>query len=197
MRILFGSWLLLCSLASAHAENNIHLSCSHGHAVKKTTFQDGHVSTGQEDFASTFQIDVDLEHKTINGAYDAPDGQRLEDASVSIGGYASKFASEHEAGYQDTISIDRLSGRVVITHLYLPSGDCGGRADGTPACRMSITTTVYHCLPAVTDFPTPIPRMMRLWERLHRSFHFARVKRVLSRWYTSMERHISHSLNDE
>src|SRR5262249_29438478 len=141
----------------------------------------------------TFLIDVDLEHKTINGIYDAPYGQRVEDASVSIGGYATKFATEHEPGYQDTISIDRLSGRAVVTHLHLPSSDFTARVGQAASCRMSVTTTTYRCSPAMTDFPTPIPRMMRLWERLHHSFQLTRMKRALRRWYTFMERQISSS----
>jgi hypothetical protein len=190
MRTLLASWLLLCGVVSAHAENHIYLSCSQGHTATKTTFEDGHVQTEREKAASTFPIDVDLDHKTINGVYDAPHGQQLEYASVGIGGHASKLASEHEPGYLDTISIDRFSGRATVRHAYFPPEDCVARLGNAASCRTSETTTVYRCMPAMTDFPTPIPKMTRAWERLRHSVRLARLKRTLWRWYTSMERRI-------
>ena len=180
------SILLLLSGVSVHAENHVYLSCSHGHTVTKTTFEDGRVRTKSGADASPFPIDVDLEHKTINGFYDAPHGQRFENGSVSIGGDTSKLSTEHEPGYQDTISIDRLSGTTIVTHRYLPSDDCIGRLGRVPSCRMLETTTIYHCAPAASDFPTPIPRMVRSWERLSSSFSLARMRRVLRRLYTTV-----------
>ena len=180
------SILLLLSGVSVHAENHIYLSCSHGHTVTKTTFEDGRVRTKSGADASPFPIDVDLEHKTINGFYDAPHGQRFENGSVSIGGDTSKLSTEHEPGYQDTISIDRLSGTTIVTHRYLPSDDCIARLGRVPSCRMLETTTIYHCAPAASDFPTPIPRMVRSWERLSSSFSLARMRRVLRRLYTTV-----------
>jgi hypothetical protein len=177
--------MLVFGATSAHAESHINLSCSHGRALKKTTLEDGHVRTEKQEVAAAFLIDVDLEHKTINGVYDAPYGQRVEDGSVSIGGYASKSVSEHEPGYQDTISIDRLAGKTTVTHLYLPAGDCAAQHDKVSACRMFVTTTVYDCLPAMTDFPTPIPKMIHAWEIMHRYLRLARMKQMMRHWYTS------------
>jgi hypothetical protein len=189
--------VLLFGAASVHAESHINLICSHARMVKKTTLENGRVLTENKELAATFPIDVDLEHKTINGVYDAPGGQRLEDASISIGGFASKFASEHDAGYQDTISIDRLSGRTSVTHLYLPAGDCATRSEKAADCRMSVTTTVYRCLPAVADFPTPIPRMMRAWERLHHYLRLARIKQVMRHWYHAVKEQIWSGAGEE
>jgi hypothetical protein len=182
--------MLLLGATSGHAGSHVNLTCSQASMVKKTTLENGHVITEKKEIAATFPIDVDLEHKLINGIYDAPEGQRLEDASVSIGGFASKFASEHEAGYQDTISIDRLAGRATVTHLHLPASDCAARLDKAEDCRMSVTTTVYRCEPAVTGFPTPIPRMLRAWERLHHYHLLARIKRTVRRWYHAMKQDI-------
>jgi hypothetical protein len=183
-RTLVALLLLMFVATSAHAESHIYLSCSHGHTVKKTTFEDGRVRTKTEADASLFPVDVDLEHKTINGVYDAPHGQRFENGSISIGGDATKLSTEHEPGYQDTISIDRLSGTTIVTHRYLPSDDCSARR--VPSCRMLETTTIYHCVPAASDFPTPVPRMMRSWERLSNCFSVARMRRVLHRLYTGL-----------
>ena len=191
MRMLLALWLLLCGGASALADNHIYLSCSHGHTTKKTTFADGHVRTEKEQVASTFSIDVDLDNKTINGDYSAPHGQQLENASVGIGGFVSKFPSEHEPGYQDTISIDRFSGRTTVTHRYFPSDDCAARLGNAPSCRISETTTIYRCLPAMKDFPTPIPKLMHAWAKLRHYVRLARLKRTMWRWYTFMERQIS------
>jgi hypothetical protein len=185
-RTLVALLLLTFGTVSVHAENHIYLSCSHGHTVTKTTFEDGRVRTKSGADASPFPIDVDLEHKTINGFYDAPHGQRFGNGSVSIGGDASKLSTEHEPGYQDTISIDRLSGTTIVTHRYLPSDDCIGRLGRVPSCRMLETTTIYHCAPAASDFPTPIPRMVRSWERLSSAFSLARMRRVLRRLYTTV-----------
>jgi len=196
-RALFAL-LLLCGIGSAQAENSdnhILLSCTPGHTVKKTTFEDGRVRTEKEK-ASALQIDVDLENKKINGRYEAPYGQRFENGSVTIGGYASKLATEHEAGYQDTISIDRLSGAVVVTHLHHPSDDCTERSGRTDVCRMSEATTTYHCAPAVGGFPTPIPKLLRVWERFHHSHFWARMRRAWHRLSTSVERQIWPSESD-
>ena len=187
-RTLLASGLLLCIIVSAHADSHIYLSCSLGR-VETTTFEDGHVRTRREKApASGFLIDIDFEHKTINGTYDAPDGQRFENASVTIGGFAGKPASDHEAGYQDAISIDRLSGTATITHRYEPPDDCADRSDRVGSCSTWETTTIYHCLPAATDFPTPIPKMMRLWQRLRHSYLMSRVRRMWHRLTTSVER---------
>jgi hypothetical protein len=186
-RPLFALLLLPFALGSVHADDHIYLSCSHAHQVKKTTFEDGHVQRKAEKDAATFAIDVDLEQKTINGFYDAPYGQRLENGSVTIGGLATKTATERESGYQDTISIDRLSGTAIVIHRYLPPDDCAGGMDHGPSCRLSETTTTYRCVPAVAGFPTPIPRMMRSFERFRRSAFVVRVRRALRRAYTSMD----------
>jgi hypothetical protein len=183
-RALVALLLLMLGTVSAHAEGHIYLSCSHGHAVTKTTLEDGRVRTKTGAGASPFSVDVDLEHKTINGFYDVPHGQQFENGSVTIGGDATKLSTEHDPGYQDTISIDRLSGTTIVTHRYLPSDDCAGRR--VPSCRMLETTTIYHCGPAATDFPTPIPRMMRSWERLNSAFSLARVRRALRRLYIGL-----------
>jgi hypothetical protein len=188
MRTLVAFLLLLLGVGAAHAESRIHLSCSRGHAVKRTMFEDGHVRTAKEE-AAPFAIDVDLEHKMINGFYDTPHGQQFENGSVTIGGIASKLSSDHEPGYQDTISIDRLSGTAIVTHRDQPADDC---ADGAGrACLTSETTTIYHCLPAEPGFPTPLPRMLRAWERFRHSFTLARMRRVLHRVHMSIERRIA------
>jgi len=190
---------LLCGMGAAHAENGesrVQLSCAQGHSVKKTTFEDGHVRTERKVEASPLKIDVDLENKNINGFYEAPYGQRFENGSVTIGGFASKLATEHEPGYQDTISIDRLSGTVVVTHLHHPSDDCSDRSGHRDACRMSETTTTYRCAPAAADFPTPIPKMLRVWERFHRSHLWARMRRAWHRLSTAVERRIWSSESD-
>jgi hypothetical protein len=185
-RTLVASLLLTFGMVSVHAESHIYLSCSHGQTATKTTFEDGHVHTKSGADASPFPVDVDLEHKTINGFYDAPHGQRFENGSVSIGGDTSKLSTEHDPGYQDTISIDRLSGTTIVTHRYIPSDDCVGRLGRVPSCRMLETTTIYHCAPAAPGFPTPIPKMVRSWERLSSSFSLARMRRVLRRLYTGL-----------
>jgi len=187
-RSFCAACLILLSVAGARADGHTHLSCVADHALK-TTFDDGHVHNARAAApASRFAIDIDFEHKTINGTYDAPSGQQFENASVTIGGYASKPASEHEAGYQDTISIDRISGTVVVTHRVEPPDDC---AEHVASCRMSETTVIYRCTPGVSGFPTPIPRMIRWWERLRHSAVLARMRHVWRRLTTSVERHLA------
>ena len=195
-RPLFALLLLLFASGPVYADNHIYLYCSHGHKVKQTTSEDGHVRRDAEKDATIFSIDVDLEQKTINGLYDAPYGQRLENGSVTIGGLATKTATEREPGYQDSISIDRLSGTAIVIHRYLPPDDCARSMDHVSPCRASETATTYHCAPAVANFPTPIPRMMRSFERLRRSASLARVRRALRRLYTSMELQILPSQVD-
>jgi hypothetical protein len=189
--------LLLLGVASARAESHIVLSCSQAHTVKKTMFEDGHVRTETENDSATFPIDVDFEHKTINGFYEAPHGQQFENGSVSIGGFATKLSTDHEPGYQDTISIDRLSGTAIVTHRYQPSDDCAERLGPAPSCRTSDMTTIYHCAPAALDFPTPIPRMIRSFERLRRSHFLARMRRAWRRVYTVIDREMSPSKSDQ
>jgi hypothetical protein len=153
--------------------------------------EDGHVRTEREKSSAPFAIDVDLEHKTINERYDAPAGQQLANGSVSIGGVATKMASEHEPGYQDSISIDRLSGTAIVMHLHDPPTDCVSRLGHVPSCLTSQTTTTYHCEPAATDFPDPVPRMLRVWHRLRRSHLVSETKHVLRRLYFAVERRLS------
>jgi hypothetical protein len=182
--------LLLFGAVSAYAEDHIYLSCSDGHSVKKTIFEDGRTRSAVEAAASTFTIDVDLEQKKINGFYDAPHGQQIENGSITIGGYASKLSTEHESGYQDSISIDRLSGTAIVTHVYHPADDCADHPGNDPSCRQLEIVTVYRCAPGASNFPTPIPRMMRSWERLRHFLTCARMRRALRRLYSSIERHI-------
>jgi hypothetical protein len=189
-RTLFALVVLLFGAVRAHAEDHIYLFCSDGHSVKKTVFEDGHVRSVTEKTASTLAIDVDLEHKKINDFYDAPHGQQIENGSVSIGGFASKLSTEHESGYQDTISIDRLSGTAIVTHLYNPSDDCADRLGRAPSCRSLETITIYRCAPAASGFPTPIPRMTRAWQRLRSYLTWTRMRRALRRLYYSIEQHI-------
>jgi hypothetical protein len=190
-RILSVPLVLVLGVTSAHAESHINLTCTHGRATKKTTFADGQVRTETSAVATTFLVDVDLEHKTINGTYDAPKGQQLANGSVTIGGLATKLASEHEPGFQDTISIDRLSGTTAVTHLYFPADDCETRLGQVAACRTSETLTIYRCLPALTDFPSPMAKMMRLWQRVHHAFHLASMKRAARHWYWAVRRRLS------
>src|SRR5262249_1233599 len=157
----------------------IHLLCSQGHTERKITLEDGHVRTERESPTVPFAIDIDLEHKTINETYDAPAGTQLGNASVSIGGVATKMASEHEPGYQDSLSIDRFSGTAIVTHLHDPPTDCVSRLGHVASCLMTQTTTTYHCEPAATDFPDPMPRMLKAWHRLRRSHLVSQTKRVL------------------
>lgn len=189
-RTLFAVVLLLFGAISAHADDHIYLSCWDGHSVKKTIFEDGRIRSVTEGVASTLTIDVDLEHKKINDFYDAPYGQQIENGSVSIGGNSSKLSTEHESGYQDSISIDRLSGTAIVTHVYHPADDCTDHSGHDPSCHQSETITIYRCTPGVSDFPTPIPKMMRLWQRFRHSLTWARMRRVLRRLYYSVERHI-------
>jgi hypothetical protein len=189
-RTLFALLLFLFGAVPVYAEDHIYLSCSDGHSVKKTIFEDGHTQSAREQVDSALTIDVDLEHKKINGFYDAPYGQQIENGSVSIGGIASKLSTEHEPGYQDSISIDRLSGTAIVTHVYHPADDCAEHSSHDPSCRQLEIVTVYRCAPGASDFPTPIPRMMRSWERLRRSLTWARMRRALRRLYSSIERHI-------
>jgi hypothetical protein len=189
-RSLFALVPLLFVAVSAYAEDHIYMSCADGHSVKKTIFEDGRTRTTTEATASTLTIDVDLEHKKINDFYDAPYGQQIENGSVNIGGYASKLATEHDSGYQDSISIDRLSGTAIVTHVYHPSDDCAEHPGHEPSCLQLEITTVYRCAPAAAGFPTPIPRMLRSWERLRHYLTWARMRRALRRIYSSIERHI-------
>jgi hypothetical protein len=182
--------LLTFSAVSAYAEDHIYLSCSDGHSVKKTIFEDGRTRSATEAAASPLTIDVDLEHKKINGFYDAPYGQQIENGSITIGGYASKLSTEHESGYQDSISIDRLSGTAIVTHVYHPADDCADHPGHDPSCRQLEIVTVYRCAPGASDFPTPIPKMMRSWKRLRHFLTWARMRRALRRLYSSIERHI-------
>jgi hypothetical protein len=189
-RTLFALVPLLFIAVSAYAEDHIYMSCVGGHSVKKTIFEDGRTRSTTEATASTLTIDVDLEHKKINDFYDAPYGQQIENGSVNVGGYASKLATEHDSGYQDSISIDRLSGTVIVTHVHHPSDDCADHPDHELSCRQLEITTVYRCAPAASGFPTPIPRMLRSWERLRHYLTWARMRRALRRIYSSIERHI-------
>lgn len=189
-RTLLALVLLLFGAVSTYADDHIYLSCRDGHSVKKTIFDDGRTRSVTEGVASTLTIDVDLEQKKINGFYDAPYGQKIENGSVSIGGYASKLSTEHEPGYQDSISIDRLSGTAIVTHVYHPADDCAHQPGHDPSCRQLETETIYRCTPAASDFPTPIPKMMRTWERLRNSLTCARMRRALRHLYHSIERHI-------
>jgi hypothetical protein len=190
-RTLFALVPLLFVAASAYAEDHIFMSCSGGHSVKKTIFEDGRTQSAAEAAASpTLTIDVDLENKKINGFYDAPYGQQIENGSVNIGGYASKLATEHESGYQDSISIDRLSGTAIVTHVFHPADDCADHPSHDPSCLQLEIMTVYRCAPAASDFPTPIPRMLRSWERLRHYLTWTRMRRALRRIYSSIERHI-------
>jgi hypothetical protein len=195
--ILVALLLLALGVAAARAEDHVVLSCSHAHTVKRTMFEDGHVRTETENEPSTFSIDLDLEHKTINEFYEAPHGQQFENGSVSIGGFASKLSTDHESGYQDTISIDRLSGTAIVTHRYLPSDDCAERLGRAPSCRTSDMTTTYRCAPAALDFPTPIPRLMRSFERLRRSHFLARMRRAWRRLYTVIDREMGPTHADQ
>jgi hypothetical protein len=189
-RILFAVVPLLFFAVSAYAEDHIYMFCSDGHSVKKTIFEDGRTRSATEAAASALSVDVDLEHKKINGFYDAPYGQQIENGSVNIGGFASKLATEHESGYQDSISIDRLSGTTIVTHVYHPADDCADHPGQDPSCRQLEITTVYRCAPAASGFPTPIPRMLRSWERLRHYLTWTRMRRALRRIYSSIERHI-------
>jgi hypothetical protein len=189
-RTLFAIVPPLFVAVSAYADDHIYMSCADGHSVKKTIFEDGRTRSTTEATASSLTVDVDLEHKKINDFYDAPYGQQIENGSVNIGGYASKLATEHESGYQDSISIDRLSGTVIVTHVYHPADDCADHPGHDPSCSQLETTTVYRCAPAASGFPTPIPRMLRSWERLRHYLTWARMRRALRRIYSSIGRHI-------
>jgi hypothetical protein len=189
-RTLFALLLPLFGTASGYADDHIYLSCWDGHSIKKTIFEDGRTRRVTEGVALTLGIDIDLEQKKINGFYDAPYGQQIENGSVSIGGFASKLSTARESGYQDSISIDRLSGTAIVTHVYHPADDCADHPGHDPACRQLETVTVYRCTQVASDFPTPIPKMMRIWERLHHSLTWARMRRVLRRLYSAVERHI-------
>jgi hypothetical protein len=174
MRIAFALLLLLFGVGSVRAESHIKLSCSHGHTEKKTTFADGHMQTQTENAPGAFQIDVDLENKSINRFYENVGGQRLENGSVNIGGLATKQSTEHESGYQDTISIDRLSGTAIVMHMAFPSDDCADRLGrDAPSCRTSKTTTIYQCDGAA-------PRFARASATLHVSATIALVRRGLA-----------------
>jgi hypothetical protein len=189
-RTLFAIVPPLFVAVSAYADDHIYMSCADGHSVKKTIFEDGRTRSTTEATASSLTVDVDLEHKKINDFYDAPYGQQIENGSVNIGGYASKLATEHESGYQDSISIDRLSGTVIVTHVYHPADDCADHPGHDPSCSQLETTTVYRCAPAASGFPTPIPRMLRSWERLRHYLTWPRMRRALRRIYSSIGRHI-------
>jgi hypothetical protein len=189
--------VLLLGLTSAHADSHINLTCTHGRQTKKTTFADGKVRTETSAVTTIFLVDVDLEHKTINGTYDAPGGQQIANGSVTIGGLATRLASEHEPGFQDTIAIDRLSGTTTVTHLYFPADDCETRLGQVADCRTLETLTIYHCLPAMMGFPSPMAKVMRVWGKLHHAFQFASVKRVARRWYWAIRRHLSPEDHDE
>jgi hypothetical protein len=185
MRIAFALLLLLVGVVSVRAESHIKLACSQGQTETKTTFADGHVQTQKARAPDALHIDVDLESKTINRFYENVGGQRLEYGSVKIGGLATKPSTEHEPGYQDTISIDRLSGTAIVMHMAFPSDDCADRLGrDAPSCRTSKTTTIYQC-----DGGTP--RFARASATLHVAATIAFVRRGLAatcRWMHALAR---------
>ena len=184
-RMPFALLVLLVGIVSVRAESHIKLACSQGQTETKTTFADGHVQTQKERAPDTFHIDVDLESKTINQFYENVQGQRLENGSVNIGGLATKPSTEHEPGYQDTISIDRLSGTAIVMHMAFPSDDCAvhlGR--DAPSCRTSKTTTIYRC-------DGDMPRFARASATLHVAAAIGFVRRGLAatcRWMHGLAR---------
>jgi hypothetical protein len=151
MRIATALTYVALSSASVFADEHVFLSCTPRSTDTTTKFADGRVETEKElPVKMSFPIDVDLEHRFINGV-DLP----LDHSNAVLfrGLEAFLADSKYRRSSYTSMTIDRLTGLASLSAAWMMPDACRDEWKGNKgACKETSSETVYQCEPASPKF---------------------------------------------
>jgi hypothetical protein len=146
MRVATVLTFVALSSVPAFAGNHIYLSCVPRSVETTTKFADGRVETEKElPVKMSFEIDVDLEHRFINGVNLPLD----RSSGVLFRGLETVVAdSKYRASWYTSMTIDRLTGLSSLSATWVMPHACRDEWKGNKdACKEASSETVYQCEP--------------------------------------------------
>jgi hypothetical protein len=144
MRIAAALTCLALSSAPVLAGEHVYLSCVPRSTETTTKYVDGREETEKElPVKMSFPIDVDLEHRFINGV-DLPLDQSN---AVSFRGLETFVAdSKYRSSWSTSITIDRSTGLASLSATWMMPHACRDEWKGNKdACKEASSETVYQC----------------------------------------------------
>ena len=134
------------SSVPAFAGDHIYLSCVPSSTETTTKFADGRVETEKElPVKMSFEIDVDLEHRFINGVNLPLD----RSSGVLLRGLETVVAdSKYRSSRYTSMTIDRSTGLASLSAAWMMPHACRDEWKGNKdACKEASSETVYQCEP--------------------------------------------------
>ena len=164
MRIATVWACVALSSVPASAGDHIYLSCV-PHSLETTTkFANGRVETEKElPLKVSFEIDVDLEHRFINGV-----NLPLEHSSaLSFRGLETFVSgSKYRSSWSTSMTIDMLTGWAWLSATWAMPRACSDEwKSNKGACKEATSETVYQCEPGSprSDVTDAQPRRTPSW----------------------------------
>ena len=166
MRIATVWACVALSSVPASAGDHIYLSCV-PHSLETTTkFANGRMETEKElPLKVSFEIDVDLEHRFINGV-----NLPLDQSSALLFRGSDTFVagSKYRSSWSTSMTIDRLTGWASLSATWAMPRACRDEWKGNKgACKEASSVTVYQCEPGSlrSDVTNAQPRRTSSWPR--------------------------------
>jgi hypothetical protein len=134
------------SSVPAFAGDHIYLSCVPRSTETTTKFADGRVETEKDlPLKVSFEIDVDLEHRFINGVNLPLD----QSSTVVFRGLETFVAdSKYRSSWSTSMTIDRSTGLASLSAAWMMPHACRDEwKSNKDACKEASSETVYQCEP--------------------------------------------------
>jgi hypothetical protein len=146
MRIVTVLAYVALSSVPVFAGDHIYLSCVPQSVETTTKFADGRVKTEKEPpLKVSFEIDVDLEHRFIDGVNLPLD----QSSAVLFRGLETSVAdSKYHSSWYTSMTIDRLTGLASLSAAWMMPHACRDEWKGNKgACKEASSETLYQCEP--------------------------------------------------